>query len=88
MKLDYLEVTTIRPIFYNRLLNKKRVNFQGVEIIAKTPTGSKINVVSETLFTMPLLDYDKQMSELVKSAYSALILEHKKLELFYKNINI
>ena len=61
MKLEYLEVTKIRPVCYPKTIKKKKVYFQGVEIVAKTPTGSKINVESISLFKMPLLDYDKQM---------------------------
>ena len=78
MEFSYLKITTMRPF---------TMKVQGMEAIAYTPTKKKIKVTSELIFPMPLLDYDKQTTAMVENCYLQLLVEEKKCELFYNNIN-
>ena len=82
MEFNYLKVTTLRPF---TIKVRGKVN-QGVECIAYSPTKTKIKVSSSMMFPLPFLDEEKQMTEMVKDIYSQLLIEEKKYELFYRNI--
>ena len=86
MELNYLKVTTIRPFTTIKKVEGKNVSYRGMEAIAYTPTNRKVKLESNLVFELPLLDDEKQTEALVKDVYEQLIVEDKKLELFYKNI--
>tara|TARA_R110000737_G_scaffold352940_1_gene401239 strand:- start:2901 stop:3182 length:282 start_codon:yes stop_codon:yes gene_type:complete len=83
MEFSYLKITTMRPF----TMKVQGVDYEGMEAIAYTPTKKKIKVTSELIFPMPLLDYDKQTTAMVENCYLQLLVEEKKCELFYNNIN-
>mgnify|MGYP001197767755 CR=1 FL=1 len=80
MEFNYITITTIRPF---TISVRGKVN-QGIECIAYSPSKRKIKVTSSMMFTLPLIDEEKQMKEMVKDIYSQLLLEEKKCELFFK----
>ena len=86
MELNYLKVTTIRPFTTMKKVEGKKVSYRGMEVVAYTPTNRKVKLESNLVFELPLLDDEKQTEALVKDVYEQLIVEDKKLELFYKNI--
>lgn len=86
MELNYLRVTTMRPFTTIKKVEGKKVSYRGMEVIAYTPTNRKVKLESNLVFELPLLDSTKQTEALVKDVYEQLIVEDKKLELFYKNI--
>jgi hypothetical protein len=86
MELNHLRVTTIRPFTTTKKVEGKKVSYRGMEVIAYTPTNRKIKRESNLVFELPLLDSTKQTEELVRDVIEQLIVEDKKLELFYKNI--
>ena len=83
MEFNHVRITTMRP--FTTVVQK--VKYRGVEAIAYSPKGKKIQVSSELIFPLPLLDEDKQMKELVQDVYVQLLIEEKKFELFYSGIN-
>ena len=87
MELNYIKITTSRPFNTIVRIDGEKVNHRGMEAIGRTPSGAKKKYVSTMLFTLPLEDDEKQTEALVKDVYEQILLEEKKLELFYKNIN-
>ncbi len=86
MQLEHLKVSTIRPFTTVRNVDGKKVTYQGIELKARTPKGKKITIESDKLFELPLLNDKAQTEELVKSCYEQLLVEEKKLDLFYKGV--
>jgi len=86
MQLNHIKVTTIRPFTTIKKVDGKKVSYMGMEIVAYTPTKRKFILESNLVFELPLLDETKQTQALVKDVYEQLLVEDKKLELFYKNI--
>ncbi len=86
LNLNYLKVTTIRPFTTIKKVEGKKVTYQGMELIAYTPTKSKVKLESNLVFELPLIDDEKQTQALVKDVYEQLLVEEKKLDLFYKEM--
>mgnify|MGYP001292844168 CR=1 FL=1 len=86
MVTNNLRVTTIRPFTTTKKVEGKKVSYRGIELIAYTPTNNKIKLESNLVFELPLVDDDKQTEALVKDVYEQLLVEDKKLDLFYKQI--
>lgn len=87
MELNHLKVTTIRPFTTTKKVEGKKVSYRGMEVIAYTPTKRKIKLESNLVFELPLVDDEKQTEALVRDIYEQLLVEDKKLELFYKDID-
>jgi len=88
MITKHLKVTTIRPFTTTKKVEGKKVSYRGVELIAYTPTKRKVKLESNLVFELPLIDEEKQTQALVKDVYEQLLVEDKKLELFYKDIEL
>jgi len=86
MVTNHLKITTIRPFTTIKKVEGKKVSYRGVELVAYTPTNRKVKLESNLVFELPLIDEEKQTQALVKDVYEQLLVEDKKLELFYKNI--
>lgn len=86
MNTNNLKVTTIRPFTTTKKVEGKKVLYRGMELIAYTPTNRKVKLESNLVFELPLIDDEKQTQALVKDVFEQLLVEDKKLDLFYKNI--
>lgn len=86
MVTNHLKITTIRPFTTTKKVEGKKVSYRGVELVAYTPTNRKVKLESNLVFELPLIDEEKQTQALVKDVYEQLLVEDKKLDLFYKNI--
>jgi len=87
MEIKHLKVTTVRPfsIFKTNELGKK-IQHIGYELIGRYRTGKKLKLETDMLMTLPFINEEAQRRALLENLRQILVIEDKKQELFYKNI--
>jgi hypothetical protein len=86
MNIKHLRITTIRPFTQSRKVEGKKVSYRGMEIIAYTPTNTKVKFISEMMFELPLLNEEEQTKALVEDVSGQVLIKEKQLDKIYSVI--
>lgn len=86
MQIKHLKITTIRPFTQSKKIKGKKVSYRGMEVIAYTPTNTKINFTSEMMFELPLLNAEEQNKALLEDVSGQVVIKEKELDKFYSVI--
>ena len=86
MEIKHLRITTIRPFTQSKKIEGKKVSYRGMEVIAYTPTNTKINFTSGMMFELPLLNEEEQTKALLEDVSSQVLIKEKELDKFYIGI--
>lgn len=86
MQIKHLKITTIRPFTQSKKIKGKKVSYRGMEVIAYTPTNTKINFTSEMMFELPLLNEEEQNKALLEDVSGQVVIKEKELDKFYSGI--
>mgnify|MGYP003638034420 CR=1 FL=1 len=87
MQIKHLRITTIRPFTQYKNVDGKKKSYTGMEVIAYTPTNTKINFTSDMVFELPLLNGKEQTKALMEDVSGQVLIREKELDKFYSGIN-
>lgn len=86
MNIKHLRITTIRPFTQSKTVDSKKVNYRGMEVIAYTPTNTKVKFTSDMMFELPLLNEEEQTKALVEDVSGQVLIREKELDKFYNGV--
>ena len=86
MEIKHLRITTIRPFTQSKKIKGKKVSYRGMEVIAYTPTNTKINFMSDMMFELPLINGEEQTKALMEDVSGQILIREKELDKFYSGI--
>jgi hypothetical protein len=87
MEIKHLRITTIRPFTQAKRVEGRKKYYKGMEVIAYTPTNTKIKFVSDMMFELPLINNTEQTKALMEDVSGQIIVREKELDKFYKGVN-
>ena len=86
MEIKHLRITTIRPFTQSKSVDGKKKSYRGMEVIAYTPTNSKIKFTSDMVFELPLINGEEQTKALMEDVSGQILIREKELDKFYSGI--